>query len=163
MSFSFNQAIVVGNLTRDPELRYTKNGTPVVNFDIATNRSYKDKSTDEWVDVPEYHKVTLWGKGAEILTELCKKGSRIFVQGRNQTDSWEDKNGIKRYTTKIVANQYIILDPKSPNKASKEVDFQEDPRGEENLTEMAEDSGLMEAPEEVEDENYVDTTKDIPF
>ena len=110
---SINQVTLLGNLTRNPVLRYTPNGTAVINFSIATNRSYKDKETDEWKDLVDYHNIVFWSKSAEIISQYCLKGSKILVQGRLQTRSWEGKDGVKRYTTEIVGQDFILLTPKS--------------------------------------------------
>jgi len=113
MSKSVNSVQLLGNLTKDPTLKYTPSGTAVINFAIATNRSYKDKTTDEWKDIPEFTNIVFWGKSAEIIGQYCKKGNKIFVQGRLQTRSWDDKNtGTKRYMTEVVGNEFTLLTPK---------------------------------------------------
>jgi len=113
---SINQVIILGNATRDPELRYTPQGTAVCGLGVATNRSYKSKEDDSWKEVPEFHSIVFWNKSAEIISQFVKKGDKILVQGRLQTRSWEDKDKIKRYTTEIVADNFVLLSPKKGEK-----------------------------------------------
>jgi len=113
MSKSVNQVTLLGNLIKDPVLKYTPSGTAVINFAIATNRSYKDKTTDEWKEIPEFTNVVFWGKSAEIINQYCKKGNKIYVQGRLQTRSWDDpKTNTKRYMTEVVGNEFTLLTPR---------------------------------------------------
>ena len=106
----FNQAIVLGNLTRDPELRYTPNGQAVASFAVATNRSWVDGSSGEKKDSVEYHEVVTWGKLAEICGQLLSKGRKVYIEGRLQTRSWEGQDGVKRQKTEIVAENMLVLD-----------------------------------------------------
>lgn len=113
MSRSVNSVQLLGNLTKDPVLKYTPSGMAVINFSIATNRSYKDKQTQEWKETPEFTNVVFWGKSAEIISQYCRKGNKIFVQGRLQTRSWDDsKTGIKRYATDVVGSEFTLLTPR---------------------------------------------------
>jgi single-strand DNA-binding protein len=107
---SVNNVTLLGNLASDPELRYTKSGRAVINFSIATNYSYK--KDDEWVEVTSYHKIVFWGKTAELISQLSKKGSRVYVSGRLQTRSWEGEDGKKNYITEIIGEEFISLTPK---------------------------------------------------
>ena len=100
----FNQAIVLGNLTKDPELRYTANGQAVASFSIATNRRWTDKEGQPQEAV-EFHNIVAWGKLAEICNQILYKGRKALVAGRLQTRSWEGQDGVKRYSTEIVADQ----------------------------------------------------------
>lgn len=109
MSRGVNKAIVVGNLGQDPEVRYMPNGTAVANLSIATSESWKDKSTGEQQERTEWHRVVFFGKLAEIVEQYVKKGSKLYVEGKLQTRSWE-QDGVKRYTTEIVANEMQMLD-----------------------------------------------------
>ena len=108
---SINRVEILGNVTKDPEMRYTPNGHPVINFSIATNRQWSDKDTGEKKEAVEYHNVVFWGKAAEIIDQYVNKGSKLYVQGRLQTRSW-DKDGIKRYTTEVIGEDFIFLSPK---------------------------------------------------
>jgi single-strand DNA-binding protein len=105
---SINKAIIVGNLTRDPEMRYTPNGQAVTNFGVATNRRW---TTDgEQREEAEFHNIVAWGKLAEICSQLLKKGRRVYIEGRLQTRSWEGKDGVTRRRTEIVAGDMVVLD-----------------------------------------------------
>jgi len=106
---SLNQVTLLGNLTRDPELRYTPNGNAVIGFSIATNRQWTNKETQEKQEAVDYHDIVFWGKAAEIISQFVGKGSKILVQGRLQTRSWEGKDGVKRYKTEIVGNDFVLF------------------------------------------------------
>lgn len=106
-----NKAFIFGNLTRDPESRALPNGTPVCSFSVATNRVYKDKSGAKQESV-DFHNVVVFARQAEIVTQYLRKGSSVFVEGRIQTRSWDDKEGKKQYRTEIIADS-IQFGPKS--------------------------------------------------
>lgn len=108
MSKSLNVAMIIGNLTRDPEMRYTPNGKAVTSFGVATNREWTD-STGSKKDEAEFHNVVAWAKLGEICNQYLKKGTKVYVQGRIQTRTWDDQQGQKHYRTEIVADQMIIL------------------------------------------------------
>jgi single-strand DNA-binding protein len=108
MAKSFNQAIVMGNLTRDPELRNTPSGQAVATFAVATNRSGVD-ANGERKEAVEYHEIVAWGKLGELANQYLSKGRKVMVVGRLQTQSWE-KDGVKRQRTEIVANDINFLD-----------------------------------------------------
>jgi single-strand DNA-binding protein len=110
--YSLNRATILGNLTRDPELRYTPNGQAVLNFGVATNRRYKNSSTGEVVEDTQFHDVVAWGKLAETINQFFKKGSKIYLEGRLQTRNWEAPDGSKRYRTEIIMENFIPLTPK---------------------------------------------------
>ncbi len=104
-----NKVILVGHLGRDPELRYAQSGTAVANATIATTERRKDRD-GEWNDATEWHRLVFFGKTAETLSRYCKKGKQLYIEGRLQTRSWEDKeSGQKRYTTEIVVFQMQML------------------------------------------------------
>ena len=105
---SVNKVILVGNVGRDPELRYTQSGQPVASFSIATNERFKDRDGN-WKDRTEWHRIVAWARLAEICGEYLKKGSPVYVEGRIQTRDWEDKEGNKRQTTEIVALSMQML------------------------------------------------------
>ena len=100
----FNQAIVLGNLTKDPELRYTPNGQAVTSFSVATNRRWVNKESNQPQEATEFHNVVAWGKLAEICGQILYKGRKALIVGRLQTRSWEGQDGVKRYSTEIVAD-----------------------------------------------------------
>jgi len=106
-----NKAILIGNLGRDPEVRYTQNGTAVANFTIATSEKWKDKNTGEMQERTEWHRIVTFGRLAEICGEYLSKGRQVYIEGRLQTRSWEQE-GVTRYTTEIIANDMKMLGPK---------------------------------------------------
>lgn len=110
-SRSWNRVELIGNLTRDPELRYTPNGAAVCTFGIATNRTYV--SEGERKEEVDFHRLVAWNKLAELCNQLLKKGNKVFVSGRLQTRSWEAADGQQRQTTEIVIEDMILLTPKA--------------------------------------------------
>lgn len=109
-SRSLNKVQLIGNLTRDPELRYTPQGTPVCTFGLATNRSWMPTDGKERQEEVEFHNIVAWSKLAELCGELLTKGRKVYVEGRLQTRSWESNEGEKKYKTEVVAEDMIILD-----------------------------------------------------
>jgi len=106
---SVNKVILIGNLGKDPEVKYTPQGTPVAKITVATNERFKDKDGN-WQDRTEWHNVTLWQRLAEIAGEYLKKGGKVYIEGRLQTRSWDDKTtGQKKYMTEIVASDLVLL------------------------------------------------------
>ena len=112
---NLNKVLLIGNITRDPELRTTPSGQSVVHITVATNRIYFNKDKERLEEV-EFHDVVLWSRLAEIASQYLKKGSKVYIEGRLRTRSWEDQAGIKRYRTEIIAEQMIMLDkrPQTP-------------------------------------------------
>jgi single-strand DNA-binding protein len=108
-SRGINKVILVGNVGQDPETRYMPNGGAVTNLSIATSETWKDKSNGEQQERTEWHRVVFYQRLAEIVAEYVKKGSKIYVEGRLQTRSWE-QDGVKRYATEIIANEMQMLD-----------------------------------------------------
>ncbi|MGD2038607.1 MAG: single-stranded DNA-binding protein [Desulfobacterales bacterium] len=104
-----NKAILIGRLGSDPEVRYTPSGAAVANFSIATSEEWKDKDTGEKKERTEWHRIVAWRKLGEICGEYLEKGRQVYVEGRIQTRSWEDRDGNKRYTTEIVATDVQFL------------------------------------------------------
>ena len=121
-----NKAIIIGYLGRDPELRNTGGGNPVCRLNVATTRTYTNKQTNEKVDESEWHRVTVWGKQAENCAKYLKKGSQAYIEGRLRTSSYEDKEGIKRYSTEIVADTVQFLGGKGSKDGPPQ---EEDPAG----------------------------------
>lgn len=109
MAKDLNKAMIIGNLTRDPELRTTPNGQQVASFGVATNRQWKNAEGEKQEQV-EFHDVTVWGKLAEICNQYLAKGRRAYFEGRLQTQQWEAQDGTKRQRTQIVADDMILLD-----------------------------------------------------
>jgi len=110
MAKGLNKVMLIGRLGKDPELKYTEKGTAYCNFSIATDESYKDESGNK-VERTEWHNIITWRKLAEICQQYLKKGSKIYCEGKLQTDSYE-KDGVKRYSTKIVMTDMAMLDSK---------------------------------------------------
>ncbi|MEN6487814.1 MAG: single-stranded DNA-binding protein, partial [Smithella sp.] len=104
-----NKVILIGRLGKDPEVRYTPDGAMVTNFTLATDESYKDKNGEK-VQKTEWHRIVTYRKLAEICGNYLVKGKLIYIEGKIQTRSWEDKEGVKRQTTEIVANDMKMLD-----------------------------------------------------
>ncbi len=103
-----NKVILIGRLGEDPEIRYTSNGTPVANLSLATSEQWTDDSGEQQ-ERTEWHKVVAWGRRAEVCGEYLTKGRQIYVEGSLQTNSWEDRDGNKRYTTEIRARNIQFL------------------------------------------------------
>lgn len=177
-SRSWNRVELIGNLTRDPELRYTPNGAAVVTFGIATNRTYV--SEGERKEEVDFHKLVAWNKLAELCNQLLKKGMRVFISGRLQTRSWEAQDGTQRQTTEIVVEDMIILSPKGnggmgtseeagvvPAKSAESVSQ----KVSESAEEAKEEKAIEEAPKEEESEETKVSEKapqeevkdDLPF
>ncbi|EFK96513.1 Single-strand DNA-binding [sediment metagenome] len=105
---SVNKAILIGNLGRDPELRYTPSGAAVCTFSIATTEKWRDKQTNEMKESTNWHNIVLWGKQAETAKQYLTKGSPVYIEGRIQTRSWDD-GGVKKYITEIVGQRLQFL------------------------------------------------------
>lgn len=122
MAMSLNRVQLIGNLTRDPEIRQIPGGQTVATLSIATNFSWVDQSGQKQ-DKAEYHTVVAWRKLADICGQYLRKGSKIFIEGRLQTRDWEGEDGVKRYKTEIVADNMIMLDRKGEGGSSSEQSF----------------------------------------
>jgi len=141
-----NKVILIGRLGGDPELRYTPNGDAVANFRIATNRVWKDQEGNQQ-ERTEWHRIVAWRKLAERCGEFLRKGSHVYIEGRLETRSWEDKNGSRRFVTEVITDRMQMLDAKGQVKASEQA-----PPPEEVLEEkkLAQGEGIKES--EAEDE-----------
>ena len=117
---SVNKVVLVGHLGGDPETRFTPSGAAVANFNIATNESWKD-ANGELQDKTEWHRCVMFGKSAELAGELLKKGQLVYMEGKLQTRNWEDKDGIKRYTTEVVCDMFTMLGRKMDTDSSQQV------------------------------------------
>ena len=106
-----NKVLLIGHLGNDPEIRYTPSGTAVANFTIATSEEWKDKMSGEKQTRTEWHRIVVWSRLAEICGEYLHKGKQVYIEGRLQTRSWEDRDGVKRYTTEIIAQNMQMLGP----------------------------------------------------
>src|SRR5579859_3369906 len=109
MPKSVNKVILVGNVGKDPEVKYSPAGTPIAKFSLATNERFKDRN-DEWQERTEWHSIVAWQRLAEIVGEYVSKGSKLYVEGKIQTSNWEDRHsGEKKYRTEIVARDLVLL------------------------------------------------------
>lgn len=115
MARSLNKVMLIGRLGADPELRYTQDGTAVCTFNMATNR--RVKRNDQWEEETDWHRVVAWRQTADLLAKFLHKGSLIYVEGSLRTRSWIDQTGNKRYTTEVVANDFVLLEPKGDRTA----------------------------------------------
>lgn len=104
-----NKVMIIGNLGRDPEIRYTQSGQAVATFTVATSDEWRDKSSGEKREKTEWHRIVAWGKLGEICGQYLSKGRQVYIEGRLQTREWEDRDGNKRYTTEIVAREMVML------------------------------------------------------
>src|SRR3954465_13432673 len=110
MAKSVNKVILIGTLGKDPELKYTPQGTAVTKFSMATNENFKDKQSGEWKERTEWHNIVCWQRTAEVAAEYLKKGRKVYIEGRLTTRSWDDKEtGQKKYMTEVVANDLVLL------------------------------------------------------
>jgi single-strand DNA-binding protein len=148
MAFGVNNITILGNITRDPELRFTPSGTAVVNFGLAVNRNVQNKNSGEWETEADFFNVTAWYKLAENCAESLTKGDRVLVSGRLSQDSWEDKEGKKRSTVKIVAN---VIAPSLEFASCK---LERNPKL---------DNGGVTSPQQSKGEEVDFTDEDIPF
>lgn len=110
-----NKVILVGNLGKDPEVRYLENGTAVANFTLATSETFKDRTSGEKKTLTEWHNVVVWRNLAEIAEKYLKKGSQIYVEGKLRTRQWQDKDGNNRYTTEVVGDNFQMLGRRDEN------------------------------------------------
>lgn len=107
---NLNKAMIIGNLTRDPEIKTLPSGNTVANFSVATSFVWKDAQTGEQKSQVEYHNIVAWKRLAEICGQYLRKGSKVYIEGRLQTRSWDDQSGVKHYRTEINAENMIMLD-----------------------------------------------------
>ncbi len=147
---NLNKVMLVGRLTRDPEVKSTQSGQTLCTFGLATNRVWTDSDTKEKQEKTEFHNIVLWGRLAEITSQYLNKGSLVLIEGRIQTRSWEDNSGSKRYRTEIVGEN-IQFGPKNSQTSSP-------PKKEEDIPVIEEDS--KKSSQKNDDEVDV---KDIPF
>ena len=110
-----NKVILIGNLGKDPEVRYLEGGTAVAKFTLATSENYKDKTSGERKTLTEWHNIVVWRGLAEVAEKYLKKGSQIYVEGKLRSRQWQDKDGVNRYTTEIVADTLQMIGKKDDN------------------------------------------------
>lgn len=122
MKRGINKVIILGHVGQDPELRYMSSGTPTLSLTVATSESWKDKNSGEYKESTEWHRVVFFDKLAEIASGLASKGSKVYVEGRLKTRSWE-QNGQKKYVTEIIASEFQALDSRTKSAGTDDVDF----------------------------------------
>lgn len=122
---NLNKVMLIGNVTRDPEVRSTPSGQNVASFSIATNRRWKDQSGQQ-KDQVEYHNIVAWRRLGEIAGQYLKKGSKVYIEGRLQTRTWDDQSGVKRYKTEIITENLIMLDSKGGATTSRPKEMADD-------------------------------------
>ncbi|OGR05992.1 MAG: single-stranded DNA-binding protein, partial [Deltaproteobacteria bacterium RIFOXYD12_FULL_50_9] len=124
-----NKVILIGNLGKTPEVRYSQSGTAIASFNVATTETWKDAKGDKQ-ELTEWHRIVAFGRLGEICGEYLDKGSKVFIEGKLQTRKWDDKDGTTRYTTEIVAREMKMLSPRNGNGGTTNQDV---PQGEEQL------------------------------
>lgn len=144
---SLNKVFLIGNLTKDPVLRETSKGTSVATVDVATNRAYKNSSGVQQEDA-EFTKVVAWGKLAEIFDQLLQKGTKVFIEGRLKTNSWDDENGVRNYRTEVVVSDMFILAKGKPTNGTRE--------SEEGSSDSQEASNSTSEDEDIDFSNYTE-------
>jgi single-strand DNA-binding protein len=154
-SRGINKVILVGNLGNDPEVRYMPNGNAVANISLATSDSWKDKTSGEQQEKTEWHRVVFFNRLAEIVEQYVKKGAKLYVEGRLQTRSWEQE-GIKRYSTEIVASEMQMLDGRAGPQEMNDNAFGQSQRP----PEPSQSEGQSKAAQPANFDNFDD---DIPF
>ncbi len=132
MAGSVNKVILVGNVGRDPEVRHMADGSPIVNLSIATSESWKDRNSGERKEKTEWHRVVIFNKNiADVVQKYVKKGSKLYIEGALQTRKWTDQNGVEKYSTEIVIQQYngtlTLLDNANNNRGDDSGGFNDDP------------------------------------
>lgn len=154
-----NKVILVGNLGNDPEVRYMPNGNAVANVSLATSETWKDKTSGEQQEKTEWHRVVFFNRLAEIVEQYVKKGSKLYIEGRLQTRSWE-QDGVKRYTTEIVANEMQMLDSRGSMGAGDNSFNQDRPS---SAAPARSGSGSSPSPQQAAPANFDNFDDDIPF
>jgi single-strand DNA-binding protein len=156
---ALNKVLLIGNLTRDPEMRYTNSGAAVVTFGLATNKSWKD-SDGESQESAEFHNIVAWNKLAEICQQLLAVGMMVYIEGSLKTRSWEGEDGVKRYKTEIRVDEMILLDSKGKQGAGLDEEGQEGGEpSEEKETKPSKEDNVEEG--EAPDEDPLE--EDLPF
>jgi len=163
MARSLNKVTLIGNLTRDPEMRYTPQGTAVCTFSVATNRQWKTDSGDTKEDA-EFHRIVAWDKLAEICSQMLSKGKKVYVEGRLQTRKWEGQDGNTRYTTEVVISEMLLLDKASDGSdASYDDESQDIPDDFEEEMEKGKSSKSSSKAKAQKNDNEEAEDEDIPF
>lgn len=152
-----NKVILVGNVGSEPEVRYMPNGNAVANLSVATSETWKDKNTGDQQEKTEWHRVVFFNRLAEIVEQYVKKGSKLYLEGRLQTRSWE-QDGVKRYTTEVVANEMQMLDSRNASMDQGGNGF-----GQQQSSQPTQQSAPSAAPAQAAPSNFDNFDDDIPF
>ena len=158
----FNQAVILGNLTRDPEFRYTPNGQAVASFSVATNRRWTTSEGNQQEDT-QFHNVVAWGKLAEICNQILYKGRKALIVGRIQTRNWEGQDGVKRYTTEIIADHISALGTPKEGAAPATNPNQQTPSSENNFDKNQSKPADNKKSEKKDNDSGEVDLDDIPF
>jgi single-strand DNA-binding protein len=157
MARGVNKVILIGNLGADPEVRYTPNGNAIANITLATSSSWRDKTSGEMQDRVEWHRIVFFNRLAEIVGEYLKKGSKVYIEGSLRTRKWQDKSGVDRYTTEIIANEMHMLDSRGQSGGN----FNQDNAGNFQQSNHTKPSGSTQSNPQMADSGISDD--DIPF
>lgn len=164
MARSLNKVMLIGNLTRDPELKYTPSGAAVCTFGVATNRNWTTDTGEKKDDV-DFHNIVVWNKLAEICSQFLKKGRKVYVEGRLSTSTWQAPDGAQRNKTEIVINDMIILDKKGEESGGESQELKDAPASAEAATDekVTAGKGKTEKVKEAKEKAEEPTEEDIPF
>ena len=167
---SVNKVILVGNLGKDPDVRYLPDGGAVVNLALATSNSWKDKNTGEKREETEWHRVVIYGRLAEIAGEYCKKGRPVYIEGRLKTRKWQDQSGVDKYTTEIIADQMQLLGSRDGGGGGggnygggSNDDFDQSPAPSRSSGGGNSGGGMRSQPQRSAPQSVADLDDDIPF
>lgn len=160
MARSLNRVELIGNLTRDPELRYTPQGTAVCTFGVATNRSWTTESGEKKEDA-DFHKIVAWNKLAELCSQLLTKGRKVYVEGRLANRSWTGQDGVQKTTTEIVISDMLILDSRKEGRVDDDLSQAPVEEAEEKIVEEKPKEKTIKKKEEAREEDV--NPDDIPF
>jgi len=153
MARGVNKVTLIGNLGNDPEVKYGKNGNAIANISLATAESWRDKDSGEQQERTEWHRIVFFGRLAEIVSEYLHKGSQVYVEGRLQTNKWQDKEGNDRYTTQIVANEMQMLGGRGGSRNNQEPAV-------EKSTDASSEQNKQSSPNQSSTDDF---DEDIPF
>ncbi len=149
---SINKVILVGNITRDPQIRKTTNGQTIVTFGLATNREWVGSDRQKQ-SLAEYHNIVAWGRLAELCEELLKKGKLVYIEGYLKTRSWDHESGVKIFRTEIVANDMIMLEKRAPSDEGNDPETEENSNFEEDVPQA---DGSSDPLNEIDDDFFSD-------
>ncbi|QTS83819.1 single-stranded DNA-binding protein [Coxiella endosymbiont of Amblyomma nuttalli] len=163
MARGVNKVILIGNLGQDPEVRFTPNGNAVANVTLATSASWRDKQTGEFQERTEWHRVAFFNRLAEIVGEYLHKGSKVYIEGSLRTRKWQDKNGVDRYTTEIIANEMHMLDSRSGNGGNHNNQLNEASGSHKQKSGFSNTQASTQASVSGDDASFPNFDDDIPF